>query len=163
MISRGGVIAALALIAAACGGGGDSAATTASDGDTVGVYYTGTLDDGSEFDSNVGGEPLVFVLGEGQLIDGFESAVRGMSVGETVTVRVEADEAYGEPDPSLIVDLPAEGAPPDLAVGDQVTLSDGSRVTILTITEDTITVDANHPLAGQALTFEITIESIEKP
>jgi FKBP-type peptidyl-prolyl cis-trans isomerase 2 len=124
------------------------------------VYYTGTLDDGSEFDSNVGGEPLVFVLGEGQLIAGFESAVRGLSVGETVTVRMEAADAYGEPDPSLIVDLPSEGAPPDLAIGDQVMLSDGSRVTILAINEDTVTVDANHALAGQALTFEITVDSI---
>jgi len=161
MISRGGVIAALALIAAACGGGGDSAATTGSDGDTVGVYYTGTLDDGTEFDSNVGGEPLVFVLGEADLIDGFENAVRGMAVGETATVRMEAADAYGEPDPSLILDLPSEGAPPDLAVGEQVMLSDGSRVTILAINEETITVDANHPLAGEALTFEITVDSIE--
>jgi FKBP-type peptidyl-prolyl cis-trans isomerase 2 len=161
MISRGGIIAALALIAAACGGGGDSAATSASDGDTVGVFYRGTLDDGSEFDSNVGAEPLVFVLGEGRLISGFENAVRGMSVGETVTVRLEPSEAYGERDESLIVDLPAEGAPDDLAVGDQVTLSDGSRVTILEFGADTIKVDANHPLAGQALTFEITIQSVE--
>lgn len=163
MIRRGGFIAVLALITTACGGGGDSAATTVSEGDTVGVFYTGTLDDGTEFDSNVGGEPLVFVVGAGQLIDGFDSAVLGMAVGETKTVRLEPSEAYGEPSPELIADLPSEGAPPDLAVGDQVMLSDGSRVTILAINEDTITVDANHPLAGQALTFEITIESVEKP
>lgn len=163
MIRRGGFIAVLALIATACGGGGDSAATTVSEGDTVGVWYRGTLDDGTEFDSNVGGEPLVFVVGSGQLIDGFDSAVLGMAVGGTKTVRLEPSEAYGEPDPSLIIDLSSEGAPPDLAVGDQVTLSDGSRVTILEIGEDIITVDANHPLAGQALTFEITIETIEKP
>ena len=162
MISRGGVIAVLALITAACGGGGNSTAT-AADGDTVGVFYTGTLDDGSQFDSNVGGEPLVFVVGEGQVIDGFDSAVLGMAIADTKTVRLEPSEAYGEPNPELIIDLPSEGAPPDLAVGDQVMLSDGSRVTILVIGEDTITVDANHPLAGEALTFEITIESIEKP
>jgi len=161
MNSPGGVIAALALITAACGGGGDSPATSASDGDTVGVIYRGTLDDGSEFDSNVGGEPLVFVLGEGSLISGFENAVRGMSVGETVTVRLEPSEAYGERTESLIIDLPAEGAPDGLAVGDQVVLSDGSRVTILELGAETIKVDANHPLAGQALTFEITIQSVE--
>ena len=161
MNSPGGVIAALALITAACGGGGDSPATSASDGDTVGVIYRGTLDDGSEFDSNVGGEPLVFVLGEGSLISGFENAVRGMSVGETVTVRLEPSEAYGERTESLIIDLPAEGAPDGLAVGDQAQLADGTVVTILEVTEDSITVDANHPLAGQALTFEITIQSVE--
>jgi len=161
MISRGGAVAALVLIAAACGGGGDSTATAASDGDTVGVFYTGTLDDGSEFDSNVDGEPLVFVLGEGNLIVGFENAVRGLSVGDTVTVRLEPADAYGERDEARIFDVPAEGAPPGLAVGDQVMLADGSPVIILEIGPEFIKVDANHRLAGQALTFEITIDSIE--
>jgi FKBP-type peptidyl-prolyl cis-trans isomerase 2 len=161
MTSRGGIVAALALVAAACGGGGDSTATTASDGDTIGVFYRGTLDDGTEFDSNVGGQPLVFVLGEGSLIVGFENAVRGKSVGETITVRLEPAEAYGEHDPSLILDMSAEGAPEGLAVGDVVTITGGRRVTILEIGEETIKVDANHSLAGQALTFEITIDSIE--
>lgn len=162
MIRRGGVIAVLALIAAACGGGGDSAATTVSDGDTVGVWYRGTLDDGTEFDSNLERSPLEFVVGEGRMIDGFDSAVIGMAVGETKTVRLEPSEAYGESDPSLIVELSSEGAPEGIAVGDQVMLSNGSQVTVLEVGDDTITVDANHPLAGQALTFEITIESIEK-
>ncbi|HSM02935.1 MAG TPA: FKBP-type peptidyl-prolyl cis-trans isomerase [Acidimicrobiia bacterium] len=162
MIRRGGVIAVLALIAAACGGGGDSAATTVSNGDTVGVWYRGTLDDGTEFDSNLGRSPLEFVVGEGRVIDGFDSAVIGMAVGETKTVRLEPSEAYGESDPSLIVELSSEGAPEGIAVGDQVMLSNGSQVTVLEVGDDTITVDANPPLAGQALTFEITIESIEK-
>lgn len=160
MTSRGGLVAALALVAAACGGGGDSTATTASDGDTVGVFYRGTLDDGTEFDSNVGGQPLVFVLGSGQLIQGFDNAVRGMAVGETVTVRLEPAEAYGEYDETLIVEVPAEGAPEGLVVGQRVQFGAGGAGTILEITEEFITVDANHQLAGQALTFEITIESI---
>lgn len=159
MIARGGMVAALVLMTAACGGG-DSTATSASDGDTVGVFYRGTLDDGSEFDSNVGGQPLVFVLGQGSLISGFENAVRGLSVGDTVTVRLEPSEAYGERDESLILDLPAEGAPEGLAVGDRVQLTDGTPVVILEIGEETIKVDANHRLAGEALTFEITIESV---
>jgi FKBP-type peptidyl-prolyl cis-trans isomerase 2 len=160
MTSRGGLIAALALVAAACGGG-DSTATPASDGDTVGVFYRGTLDDGTEFDSNIGGQPLVFVLGEGSLIDGFENAVRGMAVGETVTVRLQPAEAYGERDESRILELPAEGAPEGLIVGQRVQFGSGGAGTILEITEDFITVDTNHQLAGQALTFEITIESID--
>jgi len=161
MKSRGGVLVALALIAAACGGGGDSAATTVSEGDTVGVWYRGTLDDGTEFDSNLERSPLVFVVGSGQVIDGFDTAVRDMTVGETKTFRLEPTDAYGDVDPELILELPNDGAPDDLAVGDRVMLSNGAQVTVLEIGETTITVDANHPLAGKALTFEITIESIE--
>lgn len=160
MTSRGGLVVALALVAAACGGGGDSTAT-ASDGDTIGVFYRGTLDDGTEFDSNIGEQPLVFVLGAGNLIVGFEDAVRGKSVGETITVRLEPAEAYGERDESRIIEVPAEGAPEGLVVGQRVQFGSGGAGTILAITEDFITVDTNHQLAGQALTFEITIESIE--
>ena len=168
----GGLLAALAILISACGGGGDSAATSTSseaavtgraqDGDVVGAYYTGTLDDGSEFDSNVGGTPLVFTIGAGQLIAGFENAVRGHSVGDTFTVRLEPADAYGERSEDNIFDLPAEGAPEGLEVGDQVQLSSGATVVVLEINTDTIRVDGNHPLAGEALTFEITIESIER-
>ena len=166
-----GVLAAMTMLIAACGGGGDSAATSTStpttmsgpaqDGAVVGVFYTGTLDDGTEFDSNVGGAPLVFTLGTGAVIAGFEDAVRGRSVGETFTVRIEAANAYGERSDANIVDLPAEGAPAGLQVGDSVQLSSGATVVVTAIGTDTITVDTNHPLAGQALTFEITIDSID--
>jgi len=171
----GGLVAALAILLTACGGGGDSAATSTSttaasgpvsgpaqDGDLVGLYYTGTLDDGTQFDSNVGGTPLTFVLGSGQVIKGFDDAVRGHSVGDTFTVRIEAADAYGERSDANILDLPAEGAPDGLQVGDTVQLNTGQTVVVVAITADTITVDANPPLAGEALTFEITIDSITR-
>ena len=170
MRSPGGVLAALVIIVSSCGGGGDSVATSTSqpvgasngaqDGDVIGVYYTGTLDDGSQFDSNVGGTPLVFTIGSGQVISGFEDAVRGRAVGDTFTVRIEPADAYGEHTEENVIALPAEGASPDLQVGDQVQLSNGATVTVLAITADAITVDANHPLAGKALTFEITVDTI---
>lgn len=164
MNRRRGFLAALTisiLIAAACGGGDGSSSQAAEDGDTVSVFYTGTLDDGSEFDSNVGGSPLVFTLGEGSLIDGFENAVRGKRVGETLTVRLEPADAYGEWSQDNVFDVPAEGAPEGLQVGDTATLQGGIPVTIVAISETAITVDANHPLAGEALTFEIEIVDIQ--
>jgi FKBP-type peptidyl-prolyl cis-trans isomerase 2 len=180
------LISLLAVVAAACGGGSEStttAPTTASpavsttapetteapvssdpnatpaDGDTVGVFYTGTLDDGEQFDSNVGGTPLTFVVGGGQVISGFDAAVRGLKVGESVTVRLEPAEAYGEADPGLIFEVPAEGAPEGLAVGDTANFG-GQPVVIVEIRDDIIVIDANPRLAGEALTFEIELVSI---
>jgi len=170
-----------ALVAAACGGSSETTTTAAAevtttatteapvsddpnrtpaDGDTVGVFYTGTLDDGEQFDSNVGGSPLVFEVGAGRVIVGFDNAVRGLMVGESVTVRLEPAEAYGERDPELILELPAEGAPPGLEVGGSATLASGQPVTIIEIRDDVIVVDANPRLAGEALTFEIELVSI---
>ncbi len=168
-----GLMAVLAILLVACGGGGDSAATSttgapqpvsgpAQDGDLVGLFYTGTLDDGTVFDSNVGGTPLTFVLGSGQVIKGFDDAVRGHSVGDTFTARIEPADGYGERSDDNVFDLPAEGAPAGLQVGDTVQLNTGQRVVIVAITADTITVDANSPLAGKTLTFEITIDSITR-
>lgn len=165
----GAAAAALALLLSACGGGGDSAATSTSgvtgpaqDGDIIGVYYTGTLDDGTQFDTNMGGAPLVFMLGAGQVISGFEDAVRGHMVGDTFTVRIEPSDAYGERSEANVFELPAEGAPASLVVGDRVPLSNGATVVVVAIGTDTITVDGNHPLAGKALTFEISVDSIDR-
>jgi FKBP-type peptidyl-prolyl cis-trans isomerase 2 len=132
----------------------------ASDGDTVAVHYRGTLDDGTEFDSSEGRDPLSFVVGSGQVISGFDDAVRGLAVGESRTVRIEPEDAYGEYTPEAVIDFPADSAPEGLQVGDAVTLGNGGRGTVLEITDEFVKIDANHPLAGQALTFEIELVSI---
>ena len=138
----------------------------AKDGDTVKVHYTGTLEDGSTFDSSVGGEPLEFTLGEGKLIPGFEDAVRDMQIGQTKTVTISAEDAYGphRDDLLLVIErsqLP-EGLNPD--IGQKLQMQQSSDmtmiVTITDVSETTITIDANHPLAGKDLTFEIELIAI---
>jgi FKBP-type peptidyl-prolyl cis-trans isomerase 2/predicted small lipoprotein YifL len=132
----------------------------AEDGDSVAVHYRGTTDDGEEFDSSRGRGPLEFVVGAGQMIAGFDAAVQGMAVGDSVTVRLEPTEAYGERDESLILEFPASDAPEGLTVGDPVTLNNGARAVVLEVTDEIVRIDANHQLAGQALTFEIEMVSI---
>ncbi len=132
-----------------------------NDGDQVKVHYRGTLDDGTQFDTSRGGDPLEFEVGAGQLIPGFEAAVRDLAVGESATFRLEPQDAYGEPDPSLVVQVPAAAAPDGLAVGDRVMLGDGVPATVVAVTDQAVTVDANHPLAGQALTFEVELVAVE--
>lgn len=132
-------------------------------GDTVRVHYTGRLKDGSEFDSSRNREPLEFVLGKGQLIPGFEAALEGKEPGDRITVTIPPAEAYGAPDPELVFVVP-RGQVPDhipLEVGTplQLTSDKGHQmdVTITEIGPDEVTLDANHPLAGKDLTFEIEI------
>jgi peptidylprolyl isomerase len=130
-------------------------------GDTVSVHYIGTLDDGTQFDSSRDREPLTFEMGAGQLISGFEAAVTGLEVGEATTVRLDPDQAYGEPMPELMMEVPAEHAPEGLGVGDMVMLGNGAQAVVVGLDTDTVTIDANHPLAGQALTFHIELVSID--
>ncbi len=132
----------------------------AQDGDLVEVHYTGTLDDGSEFDSSVGRSPLEFVVGSGQVIPGFDDAVRGLKVGDSRTVRIEPTDAYGEYDPSFVLEFPADSAPEGLQAGDRVTLNNGQPAVVLEVTDEIIRIDANHPLAGEALTFVIELVGI---
>lgn len=129
----------------------------ADEGDLVEVHYRGTLDDGTEFDSSEGRDPLSFTVGSGQVIAGFDDAVRGLEVGESRTVRIEPADAYGERTDAAIIEFPASSAPEGLQVGDQVQFGNGQPGTVLEITEETITIDANHPLAGEALTFEVEL------
>ena len=131
-----------------------------NDGDKVSVHYHGSLDSGKVFDSSRERDPLEFVVGSGQVIAGFEQAVCKLAVGEAATVRLEVEDAYGERDESLVFELPAEGAPEGLREGDQVML-DGDRPAVVTeVTKSIVRADANHLLAGQALTFEIELVAV---
>lgn len=135
----------------------------AADGDVVEVHYRGTFDDGEQFDSSFDrGTPLVVNLGEGGAIPGFEDAVRGLRVGEAITVRLEPADAYGERDETRIVEVPFGPSQSDVAVGDVVTLNNGAQAEVLEVREQTVLLDANHRLAGKALTFEIEVVAITR-
>lgn len=134
--------------------------------DTVKVHYTGKTDDGTVFDSSVEREPLQFTMGQGQLIPGFEKAVEGLAVGESTNVRIPADEAYGDVRPDMVVDIEKNQIPPDInpELGMQLQIQQPNGqplgVTVKAITETHVTLDANHPLAGEALTFDIELVEI---
>lgn len=140
--------------------------TQAKAGDNVRVHYTGKLDDGTQFDSSAGREPLEFALGSGQVIAGLDKAVQGMAVGENKSVRIEAEEAYGPREEQLVQDVPKSALPEDIqpAVGMplQARGPDGQAMTLVVtaVAEESITVDANHPLAGKALNFDIELVKI---
>lgn len=133
-------------------------------GDTVHVHYRGTLSDGSEFDSSAGREPLEFVVGSGQVIPGFDEAVRGLEPGESLTVTIPAAEAYGERQPEGLQKFPLSAFPSPPEVGWAVELGgpNGERIpaTVAEIGDDEVTLDFNHPLAGEDLTFELTLVEI---
>lgn len=141
---------------------------TAQDGDVVKVHYTGTLDDGTQFDSSAGRDPLEFTIGAGQMIPGFEDAVRGMKVGDYKKVTIPADEAYGQPSEELYLEFPIEEMPEGLdpKVGDSLYMQQSNgqvtALTIIEVTDTTVTVDANHELAGKDLTFEIELIELER-
>lgn len=142
--------------------------TQVENGDTVRIHYTGTLDDGTTFDTSQGRDPLAFEVGSGQIIHGLDKALPGMAVGDTKTVNVPCDEAYGEPVPDMRQAIPRDGIPTDipLEVGGrlQMQTQDGQvvPVTVVEVTEAEVTLDANHPLAGQDLTFQIELVAIDK-
>ena len=139
---------------------------TIKEGDTVKVHYTGTIADGTVFDTSKEREPLEFTLGEGKLIPGFEKAVVGMKVGDTSKVTIPSDEAYGEKREDMVIDVDKGQIPPDIKpeVGQQLQVQqkDGGAipVVITEITDETVQLDANHPLAGQDLTFEIEVVEV---
>lgn len=142
--------------------------STIKDGDTVSVHYTGTLTSGEVFDSSLEREPLKFTLGMGQLIPGFERAIMGLSVGQKATTNIPSKEAYGEHNSEMVLEVPKNQLPPeiDAQVGMQLQLNqpDGQAipVQITQIKEEMITIDANHPLAGKNLNFDIEIIEIHE-
>lgn len=141
--------------------------TQAKKGDKVKVHYTGTLDDGTVFDSSADRDPLKFELGAGQLIPGFDAAVDGMSAGESCKVSIKAEEAYGPHRKEMVMDVPRTQLPADMEpeVGMRLQAGNGEEqfaVTVTGIGDENVTLDANHPLAGKDLNFEITLVEIEQ-
>jgi FKBP-type peptidyl-prolyl cis-trans isomerase 2 len=133
----------------------------AKDGDSVKVHYHGTFDDGEVFDSSRDGEPLPFTVGTGQVIDGFDNAVKGLGVGDSVKVHLEPAQAYGEHSDEMVLQVPADQAPQGLSAGDQVRLQNGQTAVVQEVTPEFVRIDANHPLAGRALNFEIELVAID--
>ena len=135
-------------------------------GDKVKVHYTGTLDDGTVFDSSEGREPLEFEAGSGKIIKGFDQAVIGMNVGEEKTIQIPPEEAYGQHNPQLLRKILKNVLPKDKEpqVGMHIGMirADGGQMDarIIEVNPDDIAIDLNHPLAGQTLNFKIKIVSI---
>lgn len=143
--------------------------STVKDGDTVKVHYTGKLNDGSVFDSSQDREPLEFTLGEGQLIPGFEDAVTGMEQGDSTTVTIPSDEAYGERRDDLELEVAknelSDNIEPEVGMQLQMQQQESGQavpVQITKVEDDKVTLDANHPLAGKDLTFDIELVDITK-
>ena len=134
-------------------------------GDTVSVNYTGRLEDGTVFDSslNEGRTPLSAKLGQGQLIPGFENGLIGMGIGETKTIEIESSDAYGDYNPAMINEVERAKFPEGVKSGDMLQgMSDRGPVTVkvVEVKEDTVVVDANHPLAGKKLIFDLEVISV---
>lgn len=141
----------------------------AKHGDTVQVHYTGKLDDGFVFDTSLEREPLEFQIGGGFVLEGFEQAVIGMNTGESKVFTIAAEKAYGPYRSEMVMVVPKEQFPPHITpeIGQQIQINDKELaqpmvVTITNIAPEGITLDANHPLAGKDLTFEIKLIAINK-
>ena len=137
-----------------------------AEGTRVLVHYTGTLDDVTQFDSSRGREPLEVILGQGMVIPGFEKAIFGLEPGQSVTVTIPEEDAYGPHNEEMVISIPKTSFPAEIkpALGEQLILRspDGNEVPalIVEVGETDVTLDANHPLAGFALTFEIELVSV---
>jgi peptidylprolyl isomerase len=135
----------------------------AKNGDHVRVHYTGRLDDGRVFDSSRGGDPLEFTVGAGEVIPGFDEGVRGMRVGDSRTVEIEPEDAYGPRREGLVTSISREAAQfptePQVGMHFGLPLQDGSQIEVVVteVTDTHVTIDGNHPLAGERLTFDIEL------
>ncbi|MCA8902970.1 MAG: peptidylprolyl isomerase [Hyphomonas sp.] len=141
--------------------------TQVKNGDTVHIHYTGTLTDGTVFDSSQGRDPLAFQVGAGQIIPGLDAAIPGMAVGDKKTVNVPCDQAYGPHNPGMRQQVPRANIPENIPVevGTQLQMQtqQGEVIPVVVVAADEteVTLDANHPLAGQDLTFAIELVSIK--
>ncbi len=142
---------------------------TLKNGDRVKVHYTGTLEDGRVFDTSRERDPLEFKVGEGQIITGFENGVMGMEIGETRDITVLPDEAYGSRREELVMEIPVgefpEDITPEVGMQLQIKQQDGTPfgVVITDVEDEAVTLDANHPLAGQTLYFQVELLEISNP
>jgi FKBP-type peptidyl-prolyl cis-trans isomerase 2 len=139
----------------------------AQNGDKVKVHYHGKLRSGDTFDSSQGREPLEFTLGSGQVIKGFDDGVTGMKVGDKKTVEIPVADAYGEKNEEMLIEFPKNQFPPELnpEPGMQLMMNNGQGqqfpVNIVEVKEESVVLDANHPLAGQDLIFDLELVEIE--
>ncbi|MEN9953247.1 MAG: hypothetical protein RLZZ520_1515 [Bacteroidota bacterium] len=135
-------------------------------GDVIRVHYTGTLLDGSQFDSSVGRSPLEFTVGAGQMIAGFDAGVLGMTIGEKKTIQIDPDNGYGQKDPSAIIEFPTSNVPEGMQVEVGMKLNLQNQygqpvpVEVIEVKEEVIIMDANHFLAGKDLVFEVELVEI---
>jgi peptidylprolyl isomerase len=140
--------------------------STVKNGDTVKVHYTGKFDTGEVFDTSEGADPLAFTVGAGQVIPGFDQALVGMQIGETKDVVIEPEQAYGNRVEELVQTIERaqfnlNGAEPEVGMAIEMQTPDGSIPLVITeITDETVTLDANHPLAGEPLHFSLTLVEI---
>ena len=140
--------------------------TQAKPGDTLHLHYKGTLEDGAVFDSSEGRDPLAFELGSGQIIPGLDAGVTGMAVGEKRSVRIEPADAYGEHHPDRIQTVDRANVPDNIPTDPgtqlQVKTQSGETLSVVVVesTDDKLVLDANHPLAGQTLTFDVELVEI---
>jgi peptidylprolyl isomerase len=140
----------------------------AKKGDTACVHYTGRLESGEVFDSSEGGDPLEFEVGSGQVIQGFDEGVSGMNIGDEKTIEIEPADAYGQRVDALVQAVPRAGInldrEPEIGMRLGLQLPDGNEipVTITEVTDDSITIDANHPLAGQKLIFDLKLVNVKQ-
>ncbi|MAQ86503.1 MAG: peptidylprolyl isomerase [Maritimibacter sp.] len=140
--------------------------TQVKTGDTVRLHYTGTLDDGTQFDSSAGRDPLEFTVGSGQIIPGLDREMTGMEVGEKKTVKIDPEDAYGSHDPARVQAVPRDQIPdhiptePGTQLQMQTPQGQAIPVTVTDVNDSEITLDANHPLAGKTLTFDVELVSV---
>lgn len=136
-------------------------------GDKIKVHYHGKLANGETFDSSEGREPLAFEVGSGMVIKGFDEGVKGMKVGDKKTINIAAEEAYGPSNPDLVIEMPKDRFPEDLQleVGIPLVMSNQEgqqfQVRVDEIKENGVVLDANHPLAGKELIFDLELTEIE--
>jgi FKBP-type peptidyl-prolyl cis-trans isomerase 2 len=139
----------------------------AKSGDTVRVKFTGTLEDGTKFDTTDGRDPMEFILGAGQVIAGFDEAVVGMALGEVKKIVLSPEQAYGMHDPEIVDTVPRKSIPAEIKLAEGLVLEatgkDGEKFgfTVVDFDEEMVTLDANHPLAGEALNFDIELVEIK--
>lgn len=141
---------------------GEPPAVVVAEGRTVGLEYTLTLDDGTQVQTNVGGQPLSFVAGQNQIIPGLEAALRGHAVQDRVKVRVAPEQAYGTVDPDKVREVPLDKVPADARTVGTLLSAQGfdGPIRVAEVKSDVVVLDFNHPLAGKALNFDVLVLSI---